>query len=150
MPIGHVLVRVAKADFAPTVQFYTNALKTLGLNILPGFPEGMVGFGTAGPEFVLKSSDKSSYVHVAFQAAGKYNDIFISCRSMCKSSIGIASNYFDLDTKAVDAFHAATISAGAKDNGAPGIRAGIHPQYYAAFIYDPIGNNIEAGTLTSA
>ncbi|EHK41632.1 uncharacterized protein TrAtP1_005146 [Trichoderma atroviride] len=123
MPIGHVLIRVAKADFAPTVQFYTSALKTLGLNVLPGFPEGMVGFGTAGPEFVLLSSDKPGYAHVAFQAA---------------------------DTKAVDAFHSASLSAGAKDNGAPGIRAGIHPQYYAAFIHDPVGNNIEAGTLTSA
>lgn len=78
MPIGHVLIRVAKADFAPTVQFYTNTLKTLGLSVLPGFPEGMVGFGTAGPEFVLLSSDKSSYVHVAFQAAGKYNNIVVT------------------------------------------------------------------------
>lgn len=69
---------------------------------------------------------------------------------MCNYSISTASNYYDLDTKAVDAFHSTALSAGAKDNGAPGIRAGIHPQYYAAFIHDPIGNNIEAGTLTSA
>lgn len=77
MPIGHVLIRVAKADFAPTVQFYTNTLKALGLGVLPGFPEGMVGFGTAGPEFVLLSSDKSGYAHVAFQAAGKYKSSFL-------------------------------------------------------------------------
>jgi hypothetical protein len=64
--------------------------------------------------------------------------------------INVASNNFNLDVKSVDAFHSTALSAGAKDNGAPGIRAGIHPQYYAAFIHDPVGNNIEAGTLTSA
>ncbi|KAK4083784.1 uncharacterized protein Triagg1_1446 [Trichoderma aggressivum f. europaeum] len=122
MPIGHVLLHVAKADFAPTVEFYTNVLKSLGLQKLPGFPEGLVGFGTTGPEFVLLSGEKTSNAHVAFAAA---------------------------DTNAVDAFHTAALASGAKDNGAPGIRAGIHPKYYASFIHDPIGNNIEAGTLTA-
>lgn len=76
--------------------------------------------------------------------------IVVRYRSLCNPSIGIFIDYFCIDTKAVDAFHATALSAGAKDNGAPGIRAGIHPQYYAAFIHDPIGNNIEAGTLTAA
>lgn len=71
MPIGHVLLRVAKADFAATVDFYTTVLKTLGLQKLPGFPEGLVGFGVSGPEFVLLAHDQPSYGHVAFQAAGK-------------------------------------------------------------------------------
>lgn len=71
MPIGHVLLHVAKADFAPTVAFYTTVLNTLGLQKLPGFPEGMVGFGTTGPEFVLLAGEKTSNAHVAFQAAGK-------------------------------------------------------------------------------
>jgi catechol 2,3-dioxygenase-like lactoylglutathione lyase family enzyme len=43
----------------------------------------------------------------------------------------------------VDAFHAAALAAGAKDNGAPGERP-YHPGYYAAFVLDPDGNNIEA------
>ncbi len=47
------------------------------------------------------------------------------------------------DRAAVDAFHKAGLAAGAKDNGAPGIRA-YHPGYYAAFLIDPDGNNIEA------
>lgn len=47
------------------------------------------------------------------------------------------------DRAAVDAFHKAGLAAGAKDNGAPGIRA-YHPGYYAAFLLDPDGNNIEA------
>jgi catechol 2,3-dioxygenase-like lactoylglutathione lyase family enzyme len=47
----------------------------------------------------------------------------------------------------VDAFHAAALAAGAKDNGAPGLRdpaQGHPPGYYAAFVLDPDGNNIEA------
>ena len=47
------------------------------------------------------------------------------------------------DRAAVDAFHKAGLAAGATDNGAPGIRA-YHPGYYAAFLIDPDGNNIEA------
>ena len=46
--------------------------------------------------------------------------------------------------KAVDEFYAAAIAAGAKDNGAPGLRAHYHANYYGAFVIDPDGNNIEA------
>ena len=44
----------------------------------------------------------------------------------------------------VDAFYQAAMAAGAKDNGAPGIRAHYHPNYYGAFVLDPDGHNIEA------
>ena len=47
------------------------------------------------------------------------------------------------DRKMVDAFHKAALAHGGKDNGAPGERA-YHPGYYAAFVLDPDGNNIEA------
>ncbi|MEZ0243969.1 MAG: VOC family protein [Sphingomonas sp.] len=47
------------------------------------------------------------------------------------------------DKAAVDAFHTAGLAAGGKDNGAPGERP-YHPGYYAAFLLDPDGNNIEA------
>ena len=43
----------------------------------------------------------------------------------------------------VDAFYKAALASGGKDNGAPGERA-YHPGYYAAFVLDPEGNNIEA------
>jgi predicted lactoylglutathione lyase len=43
----------------------------------------------------------------------------------------------------VDAFHAAAVKAGGKDNGAPGVRAHYHANYYGAFVEDPAGNNIE-------
>lgn len=46
--------------------------------------------------------------------------------------------------KAVDAFHAAAVSAGGRDNGAPGLRKDYGPNYYAAFAIDPDGYRIEA------
>jgi len=45
---------------------------------------------------------------------------------------------------AVDAFHAAALKAGGKDNGAPGLRPHYHANYYGAFVLDPDGHNIEA------
>lgn len=47
------------------------------------------------------------------------------------------------DRDAVHRFHAAGLAAGGRDNGAPGERA-YHPGYYAAFLLDPDGNNLEA------
>lgn len=44
----------------------------------------------------------------------------------------------------VDSFHKAALANGGKDNGSPGERAQYHPGYYAAFVLDPDGNNIEA------
>ncbi len=49
--------------------------------------------------------------------------------------------------KAVDGFHAAALAAGAKDNGKPGLRKDYSPTYYAAFVTDPDGNNVEAVTF---
>jgi catechol 2,3-dioxygenase-like lactoylglutathione lyase family enzyme len=52
---------------------------------------------------------------------------------------------FAVDSRArVDAFYEAALAAGGRDNGAPGIRSHYHPNYYAAFVHDPDGNNIEA------
>jgi catechol 2,3-dioxygenase-like lactoylglutathione lyase family enzyme len=47
------------------------------------------------------------------------------------------------DHATVDAFHAAALAAGGQDNGEPGIREHYHPTYYAAFVRDPDGNNVE-------
>jgi hypothetical protein len=44
----------------------------------------------------------------------------------------------------VEAFHAAALAAGGKDNGAPGLRAQYHEHYYAAYAHDPDWNNVEA------
>ncbi|MBB5207630.1 VOC family protein [Chiayiivirga flava] len=48
------------------------------------------------------------------------------------------------DRAMVDAIHKAALAAGGKDNGAPGLRENYHPGYYAAFVIDPDGNNVEA------
>jgi catechol 2,3-dioxygenase-like lactoylglutathione lyase family enzyme len=48
------------------------------------------------------------------------------------------------DAAAVDAFHAAALRAGRRDNGAPGLRPVYDPDYYAAFVIDPDGYRIEA------
>ena len=47
------------------------------------------------------------------------------------------------DHATIDAFHKAAIDAGGKCNGPPGLRAQYHPNYYGAFVLDPIGNNVE-------
>jgi catechol 2,3-dioxygenase-like lactoylglutathione lyase family enzyme len=48
------------------------------------------------------------------------------------------------DRESVDRFHRAALAADARDNGAPGERPSYHPGYYAAFVLDPDGNNVEA------
>jgi predicted lactoylglutathione lyase len=48
------------------------------------------------------------------------------------------------DRTTVDAFHRAAIEAGGTDNGAPGLRPQYHAGYYAAYVLDPDGNNVEA------
>lgn len=48
------------------------------------------------------------------------------------------------DRAMVHAFHAAGLENGGRDNGAPGLRPNYHPSYYAAFLLDPDGNNVEA------
>ena len=66
--------------------------------------------------FVDRADGPVSRVHLAFQADGP---------------------------QMVQAFHRAALAAGGRDNGAPGERT-YHPGYYAAFVFDPDGNNIEA------
>jgi catechol 2,3-dioxygenase-like lactoylglutathione lyase family enzyme len=84
-----------------------------------GLPNVVVegpGFFHADELFVDKAKGYVSKVHLAFQAA---------------------------DRESVHAFHRAALGAGGRDNGAPGERS-YHPGYYAAFVLDPDGNNVEA------
>jgi catechol 2,3-dioxygenase-like lactoylglutathione lyase family enzyme len=77
-------------------------------------------FGPKGAPALWLSKGTAGPVHVAFHAA---------------------------DRKAVDRFHAAGVQAGGRDNGRPGLRADYSPKYYAAFLIDPDGNNVEAVCL---
>lgn len=116
--LDHVILNVS--DIAAARAFYDAALAPLGLGVVMEFGTGC-GYGAAGkPEFWVAGRDApSAPVHVAFTAP---------------------------DRATVEAFHAAALAAGGRDNGAPGLREHYHPTYYAAFALDPDGNNIEAVT----
>jgi catechol 2,3-dioxygenase-like lactoylglutathione lyase family enzyme len=62
-----------------------------------------------------------------------------------RDPVGGAHVAFDADDRAaVDRFYETALAAGARDNGAPGVRAQYDAGYYAAYVLDPDGNNIEA------
>jgi catechol 2,3-dioxygenase-like lactoylglutathione lyase family enzyme len=113
--IDHISLRVS--DYDRAVAFFKAALAPLGFRLEMEFP-GYAGFGAPGkPELWVTPSDNPiNPTHVAFRAE----------RAM------------------VDAFFAAAVAAGGKDNGGPGLRPDYHPNYYGAFVLDPDGNNIEA------
>lgn len=115
--IDHIGISVA--DFAASMDFYVQALAPLGMQKLMEFDieRGKVaGFGAGKPNFWVGNGDDGR-VHVAF-------------------AVGTRAE--------VDAFHAAALAAGGRDNGAPGLRPQYHPDYYGAFVLDPHGHNIEA------
>lgn len=106
--------------------FYTRVLASLGHIIRLEISDKAVGFGPARPDegadpggafWITRSTPSTPRMHLAFSAKNK---------------------------EEVDAFHDTALRAGGKDNGAPGYRPQYHPGYYAAFILDPDGYNIEA------
>jgi catechol 2,3-dioxygenase-like lactoylglutathione lyase family enzyme len=113
--IDHITLRVR--DLAAAKAFYAAALAPLGYRVAVEFPEG-AGLGVGGkPDFWLVADLDARPQHLAFSAP---------------------------DRKAVGAFHAAALAAGGLDNGPPGLRAEYHPSYYAAFVLDGSGHNVEA------
>lgn len=120
--IDHITLGVA--DFDRSAAFYDKALAPLGLSRLytvpPEFTGGVpsTGYGDTRPFFWIAGQDAAQgKVHVAFRAQTPAQ---------------------------VDAFHAAALAAGGRDNGPPGLRPHYHPDYYGAFVLDPDGFNIEA------
>lgn len=113
--LDHVTLKVT--DFQRAAAFYDAALAPLGLSRLFGDGETFAGYGAERPFFWIGCDGREGYAHVAFAVA---------------------------DRSAVDAFYAAALAAGGRDNGAPGVRAHYHPSYYGAFILDLDGCNIEA------
>lgn len=105
------------ADFARSRRFYEAALAPLGHSVL-GSGEGWAMLGGPGGRLWIGSFGPApSHVHVAFAAASRPQ---------------------------VDAFHAAALAAGGLDNGPPGLRPNYGADYYAAFVLDPDGHNVEA------
>jgi len=121
--IDHTSVGVS--NFEASRRFYAQALAPLGYGLVMAMsPEqtggkGVAGFGTPDkPDFwIAGGGAQVPPAHVAFAAASR---------------------------SVVDSFHAAAIAAGGRDNGAPGLRTHYHPNYYATFVLDPDGHNIEA------
>ncbi|HUA32754.1 MAG TPA: VOC family protein [Candidatus Binataceae bacterium] len=104
------------SDLACSKDFYAQVLAPLDFKIIYEL-ENAIGFGDDSfPSFWIHVGEPRNRSHFAFGAK---------------------------DRTAVDAFYQAAIAAGGIDNGAPGIRAQYTPTYYAAFIFDPDGNNIE-------
>ena len=146
MTIDHVGLTVSESKFQETLQVYIEALKPLGYTKTHQFGDYVVGLGSAQgcpdnkpvPDFWLTGAKDvgESKTHVAFKTNGEHAGVsHVVCARGLKSTT---------DRATVDAFHAAALKAGAKDNGAPGVRAMYHPNYYGAFLIDPAGNNFEA------
>jgi catechol 2,3-dioxygenase-like lactoylglutathione lyase family enzyme len=113
----HIGLKVQKLD--ASVRFYEAALKPLGY-VLCSRDDSGAGFGPKGePALWLYASKeaKGAGSHVAFRAP---------------------------DHAAIEKFHAAGLKAGGRDNGGAGPRADYSPTYFAAFLLDPDGNNVEA------
>jgi catechol 2,3-dioxygenase-like lactoylglutathione lyase family enzyme len=111
---------IGVAELARSAAFYDAALGALGWKrVFEMENDGGIAYGTTHPVFWIdKLHPTGTKNHTAFTANSRAD---------------------------VDAFHAAAIRAGGTDNGAPGIRAGGYPPgYYAAFVLDPDGNNMEA------
>jgi catechol 2,3-dioxygenase-like lactoylglutathione lyase family enzyme len=117
--LDHITLTVS--DFAKAQAFYERALAPLGYTRLMGEENVYWGFGKERPFFWIGAPDEthavSKAVHVALAAGGKSE---------------------------VDGFYNAALSAGARDNGAPGYRREYGAGYYAAFVFDLDGNNVEA------
>jgi catechol 2,3-dioxygenase-like lactoylglutathione lyase family enzyme len=113
--LGHVKLPVS--DLAASRKFYDAALAPFGFELVYDGPSSL-GWGPPPFEFfaVALSGEPILGVHIAFNA---------------------------VDHASVDAFHAAGLGAGGTDNGAPGLRP-YGENYYAAFLLDPDGHNIEA------
>jgi catechol 2,3-dioxygenase-like lactoylglutathione lyase family enzyme len=110
-------VGFAVSDYAHSKRFYVDALAPLGYGLLMEF-ENVGGFGAGGkPDFWISQGTPVAPLHIAILAR---------------------------DRATVDAFHAAALRAGGRDNGAPGLRPQYHPNYYGAYVRDPDGNKIQA------
>jgi catechol 2,3-dioxygenase-like lactoylglutathione lyase family enzyme len=104
------------SDLASSRRFYAAALRPWGAHEVSS--KGAFGYGPEGSEDLwIAKGRPGPPLHIALTAPTRAT---------------------------VDAFHAAGIAAGGKDNGAPGVRGHYHSEYYAAYVLDPDGNNVEA------
>ena len=113
----HVVFGVS--DYAASKAFFLKALGPLGVVVVH---EGPLGVELSPPKSkaslcLRRIEEKPAHLHLAFVAESR---------------------------RQVEAFYRAALEAGAKDNGAPGLRPQYHANYYAAFVIGPDGHNVEA------
>jgi catechol 2,3-dioxygenase-like lactoylglutathione lyase family enzyme len=115
----HIGLKVTDVDAG--VRFYEAALAPLG-HVLASRDANGAGLGPAGAPalWLYRAENVGPGTHLAFRAP---------------------------DRAAVDRFHARGLAAGGRDHGGPGLRTDYGPTYYAAFLIDPDGNNVEAVCL---
>jgi catechol 2,3-dioxygenase-like lactoylglutathione lyase family enzyme len=108
-------------DIAASARFYAAVLAPLGA-VAASQDDNGAGFGPPGAPalWLYRDNQAAGRVHIAFRAGQR---------------------------GAVDRFHSAGLAAGGRDNGKPGLRPDYSPTYYAAFLIDPDGNNVEAVCL---
>lgn len=112
-------VKFGVRDFARSRTFYTRALEPIGVTVVTDWPPD--GAELSQPNglaslCLYQTEEQPAHLHIAFVAENRSQ---------------------------VDAFYRAALGAGGQDNGAPGIRLQYSHQYYAAFVLDPDGHNIE-------
>jgi catechol 2,3-dioxygenase-like lactoylglutathione lyase family enzyme len=112
------LLQLVVRDLPASQRFYTAVLEVLGI------PLGGTGDGYFWADELFVSTADSQAAHG--ELTGRHHFAFQA-----------------RDRAAVEAFHKAALASGGRDNGAPGERP-YHPGYYAAFVLDPDGNNVEA------
>jgi catechol 2,3-dioxygenase-like lactoylglutathione lyase family enzyme len=118
----------AVSDYERAKAFYSQALAPLGYGLMTE---------------VSGETNASGYPAAGYGADGK-PDFWIGAEGTTGKPVPLHVAIAVKSRAIVDAFHAAALAAGGKDNGAPGLRPQYHPNYYAAFVLDPEGNNVEA------
>ncbi len=113
-------VKFGVSDYPASKSFYLKALAPLGVTVIREWPPNGVEISQPNGTVSLclhQTEEKPAHLHIAFAAENR---------------------------RQVDAFYRAALEAGGKDNGPPGLRPHYHANYYAAFVIDPDGHNIEA------
>jgi catechol 2,3-dioxygenase-like lactoylglutathione lyase family enzyme len=114
------------SDYERSKAFYAKALAPLGYVLVMEI----------GGEHTESKSPAAGF------GAGGKPDFWIGGEGGLTGVLHVAIVATDRNT--VDEFHRAAIAAGGRDNGAPGLRPHYHASYYAAFVLDPDGHNVEA------
>lgn len=130
--LDHMTFRVA--DMQRTKTFYSAALAPLGYSVCYEGYHGANILGFAHPDATAPDGRRADVWFVDGPSPWGGPPTTTGCHLAWRA-----------ETRAqVDAFYAAAIAAGARDNGPPGLRPEYGPHYYGAFVIDPDGNNVEA------